>query len=99
VETPRTLSLGGNLELGLVRVYEPEDFGVISPVSRANQAVPKGLLFCQYIFCQCIPLLLQVAQFLAQLAKFFPLIGEKTFSAFSVVPIDLPYPILNGGLG
>jgi hypothetical protein len=33
-------------KFGLVRVYELEDFGGTSPFSRANQAVPKGLLFC-----------------------------------------------------
>ena len=88
METSRTLSLDADRKFGLAEVYEPEDFGGTSPVSRANQAAPKGLLFCQYI-----PLLLQLAQFLAQLAKFFPLIGGKTFSAFSVVPIGLLYPI------
>ncbi|MCS3956343.1 hypothetical protein GGP81_002884 [Salinibacter ruber] len=34
-------------EFGLAEVYEPEDFGGTSPVSRANQAVLEGHLFAR----------------------------------------------------
>ena len=75
-------------KFGLVRFYESEDFGGTSPFSRANQAVHKGLLLCQYI-----PLLLQLTQLLAQLAKLFPFVGRQPLGTFSFIPIGLLDPI------
>ena len=84
---------GTNRKLSLVRFYVPTAVGIggTSPFSRANQAIPKGLLFCEYI-----PLLLQLTQRLSELAELFPFVGRQPFSAFPLILIGLFEPIADG---